>query len=214
MFFKRQSRRACDAFAMGSGVSSDNIEHTERLVLSPIMHGYRSTYLGSVPTESANDPTETSLCVERILDACNIREKNMRGAFISFRPQHMLLHIVDSVDHVIKTRYFDLARIAVCSAGLYGGSPCIFTWNYQQETDYGFQLECHAVKVNSAKRARQLASLLGSAFHQMSHDFHAAMRSSHLFQAAFDRKEPSTDLHGDLGDDCFSDDHQLLLSHA
>lgn len=190
-----------------------SLDHNERLVLSPIMHGYRVLYLGNVPAETSSDPQETALCVERILDACNICEMNIRDAFINVHPYHLTVYFVDSMDKVIQKQNFDLARISFCTSGV-NANPRIFAWNYQQETDRGFQMECHAVSVNSHKRAKLLAGLLGEAFAKFNQDFHAALRSSSLFQAAFAKKllnETFCTSYPESNDDsCFAD-NQLLL---
>ena len=184
---------------------SGSVGDAEGLSLAPVMRGYRAVYLGHVPTDTPTSPVDTALCVEKILDACNIREINMREVFINFRPYALCMHFVDTFDRVMTSKMYDLARISFCSGGNFADHR-IFSWNYKQETEEGFQLECHAVKVASERRARLLSVLVGQAFTSMHQEVQTALHSCRLFRAAFQSPDHVNQDNGSDGQALLSSD--------
>lgn len=78
---------------------------------------------------------------------------------------------------------FDVTRISCC-LGCSGGDGRILSWIYRQETADGFQMECHAVRFPTARRANTVARLLYESFSKLFLDVRQALRTSKVFYSA------------------------------
>ena len=66
-----------------------------------------------------------------MLDRCNVSESNMVAAYVAVRPCALLVYFVDADRRVTRTRHFDLARIAQCSAAS-GSHVTTLAWLYRE----------------------------------------------------------------------------------
>lgn len=144
------------------------------------IQGYSGTYLGFVPAYESAGTECIYDCVEKILDACNIRECLMRDAFADVQSSCLQIHFVDDTMKIYESKIYDLARISYCCSN-HTNDTRIFSWIYRQEIEIGFQLECHAVRFSSEKKATLVASKVYEAFNNLFSEMESGMPCSSLF---------------------------------
>jgi hypothetical protein len=150
-----------EALEMDSLDSNRLAQNGDRFVV-----GYQGIYLGFVPSFKSSGEECIYYCVEKILDACNAREALMKDSFVDIQSSCVKIHFVDERLKVLNTKIYDLARISYCCSN-HSNDSRIFSWIYKQEIDVGFQLECHAVRFPTEKKASLVASKLFRAFNKL-----------------------------------------------
>ena len=95
---------------------------------------------------------------------------------------------------VTQGKTFDLTRISCCSSNNAQEDGRILSWVYRQETEDGFQMECHAVRFPSSKRANTVARLLYESFSKLYLEVREALRSSKVFYSACEQMSQQNNL--------------------
>ena len=149
---------------------------------------HRGLYLGRVPVSEASGKGCTENAVSLLLDKASLDCADIDYIYMDVKPCGLVFYHVDFACKVTHTQSFNISRISYCS-GEHLVDPCIFAWIFHQENQSGFQLECHAVRVKSERRAKFLAFQLQQAFHALYKDVQAALESSKLFHAALSQKQ-------------------------
>lgn len=187
---KASQKPSRDTFEMGT-VGKDTRKHDFSACDNPgssmCIIGYKGTYLGFVPSFESVGQDCIYYCVEKILDGCNAREALMREAFVDIQTSCLRVHFVDDHMKVVQTKIYDLARISYCCSN-HDNDPRIFSWIYRQEIDIGFQLECHAVRFATDKKASLVATQLYKSFNKMYSEVETAVSSSRSVLTKFKSK--------------------------
>ena len=170
----------------------DHHKSSERKSVSTSAHGFHAMYLGKVPTHFSSSEEHTSVCVEKLLDICNMNETFIDEVFLDIKSFALIMHYVDITSKVIDTKLFDLARISYCSAGNFEDQR-ILAWVYRQETEEGFQLECHAVRCKTTRKTKVIVYQLYDAITKLFVEVQAALQASETFKKAHEESENVSD---------------------
>ena len=170
------------------------------------IHGHACLYLGKVPTYESKGMECTDYCVQKLLDRYNIDETSAHDIYLDVKSLQLLFYYTDDDGKLLQTSGFDLPRVSY-ACGQHISEPKIFSWVYKQETDVGFQLECHAVRCSSARKSQIIAQQLFLACQKLYREMQAGLQSTRVFD------ETDQVILTDTDTDC---DHAALLggSHS
>ena len=165
------------------------------------IHGHACLYPGKVPTYESKGMECSDYCVQKLLDRYNIDETSAHDIYLDVKSLQLLLYYTDDDGKLLHTSGFDLPRVSY-ACGQHISEPKIFSWVYKQETDVGFQLECHAVRCSSARKSQIIAQQLFLACQKLYQEMQAGLQSTRVFD------ETDQVILTDTYTDC---DHAALL---
>ena len=168
------------------------------------IHGHACLYLGKVPTYESKGMECTDYCVQKLLDRYNIDETSALDIYLDVKSLQLQLYYTDDDGKLLHTSGFDLPRVSY-ACGQHISEPKIFSWVYKQETDVGFQLECHAVRCSSARKAQIIAQQLFLSCQKLYQEMQAGLQSTRVFD------ETDQVILTDTDTDC---DHAALLGDS
>lgn len=178
---------------------SSSLEMIEMQMKSPVDHvlgklrrgnskqhygrGHRGRYLGRTKTVMAGGDGCTNRPVSRLLAFDEYMGVELDEIYLDVKPLGLIMYFVDEDSRITRTKLFDLARISYCS-GDHAQDSRVFAWIYRQETENGFQLECHAVRLANSMKAKLLSVHMCQAFDSFYNEIQAALKTSQLLNKA------------------------------